>query len=105
MTGPRPIDPPSGIERRRRPESLLAGLDLNALIGRVDLDAVLAGVDLVGIAGIVIDGVDLPEIIRGASTSVTGDVVTDVRSTGERADDAVAHAVSRLLRRGSGANE
>ena len=38
-------------------------------------------------------------IIREASTSVTADVMTDVRSTSERADDAVANAVNRFLRR------
>ena len=47
----------------------------------------------------IIDGVDLPDIIREASTSVTADVMTDVRSTSERADDAVANAVNRFLRR------
>ena len=66
---------------------------------RIDIDAILGRVDLIGLAEEIIDGVDLPDIIREASTSVTADVMTDVRSTSERADDAVANAVNRFLRR------
>lgn len=89
-------------------EAVIAGVDLDAVIDTVDLDravshvdidAVINRVDLIGLADVIIDGVDLPGIIREASTSVTSDVMTDVRSTSERADDAVADMVGRLLRR------
>jgi len=89
-------------------EAVIAGVDLDAIIetvdldravSRVDIDAVINRVDLIGLADVIIDGVDLPGIIREASTSVTADVMTDVRSTSERADDAVADMVGRLLRR------
>ena len=63
------------------------------------IDAIIARIDLIGLADEIIDGVDLPSIIRDASTSVTSDVMVDVRSTGERADDAVANAINRILRR------
>jgi hypothetical protein len=47
----------------------------------------------------VIDGVDLPTIIRQSTTSVTAEVMTDVRSQGERADDLVTGIVDRMLGR------
>ena len=80
-------------------------IDLDAIAARIDIDAILGRVDLVGLAEEIIDGVDLSDIIREASTSVTADVMTDVRSSSERADDAVANAVNRFLRRrGAGAD-
>ncbi|MEO9327173.1 hypothetical protein [Gordonia aurantiaca] len=80
-------------------------IDIDAIAARIDIDAILDRVDLVGLAEEIIDGVDLPDIIREASTSVTADVMTDVRSTSERADDAVANAVNRFLRRRSAESE
>ncbi|AZG45277.1 hypothetical protein D7316_01872 [Gordonia insulae] len=74
-------------------------IDIDAIAGRIDIEAILDRVDLIGLANDIIDGVDLTDIIREASTSVTADVMTDVRSSGERADDAVANLVSRVLRR------
>ena len=90
-------------------DRVLAELDLTALVReRVDIDAVVAGVDieaiiaridLIGLADTVIDGVDLPRIIRESTMSVTADVMTDVRSQGERADDVVSGLVDRMLGR------
>ncbi|MDH3013394.1 hypothetical protein QM583_16440 [Gordonia alkanivorans] len=80
-------------------DAVATKIDLDSIAARIDIDAVLDRVDLVGLAEEIIDGVDLPDIIREASTSVTADVMTDVRSTSERADDAVANAVNRFLRR------
>ncbi|MGW0453863.1 MULTISPECIES: hypothetical protein [Gordonia] len=80
-------------------DAIIDTVDLDRAVSHVDVDAVINRVDLVGLADVVIDGVDLPGIIREASTSVTADVMTDVRSTSERADDAVAVMVGRLLRR------
>lgn len=80
-------------------DSIATRIDIDAIAARIDIDAILDRVDLVALAEEIIDGVDLPDIIREASTSVTADVMTDVRSTSERADDAVANAVNRFLRR------
>ncbi|MFT4088637.1 MAG: hypothetical protein QM658_16075 [Gordonia sp. (in: high G+C Gram-positive bacteria)] len=88
--------------------SLLASLDLNPAVLAIDLDRVLEGVnidavldrtDLVGVAGEVVDGIDLNSIVRDASASVTTEMITDVRSGSERADDRVDLFVSRMLRR------
>ncbi|MGV9710845.1 hypothetical protein ACWDTI_09295 [Gordonia sp. NPDC003424] len=80
-------------------DKIAAGLDIDAIAARIDVDAILNRVDLIGLANDIIEGVDLTGIIRDASTSVTADVMTDVRSSGERADDAVANIVARVLRR------
>ncbi|ABM16402.1 MULTISPECIES: hypothetical protein [Mycolicibacterium] len=69
------------------------------------IEAVLARIDLVTLANGVIDGVDLPRIIRESTTSVTADVMTDVRSQGERADDAVSGFVDRMMGRRRGFRE
>lgn len=83
--------------------AVLDELDLTAIVrDRLQADAieaVIARIDLVGLANEVIDGVDLPAIIRESTTSVTAEVMTDVRTQGERADDAVSGFVDRVLGR------
>ena len=74
-------------------------VDIDAVVRDVDIDAIIARIDLVGLADAVIDGVDLPRIIRDSTTSVTADVMTDVRNQGERADDLVSGLVDRMLGR------
>jgi hypothetical protein len=88
---------------------ILDELDLNALVReRVDIDAIAADldieavinrVDLIALADRVIEGVDLPAIIRESTNSMTAEVMTDVRTQGERADDVVAGIVDRVLGR------
>lgn len=72
-------------------ERVLDELDLNELVR--------TRVDLVGLANEVVDGIDLQAIIRQSTESVTAEVMTDVRSQGERADDLVSGFVDRLLGR------
>ncbi len=74
-------------------------VDVNAIARDVDIDAIIARIDLIGLADVVIDGVDLPSIIRQSTTSVTAEVMTDVRSQGERADDLVTGIVDRMFGR------
>jgi hypothetical protein len=74
-------------------------VDINAIAREVDIDAIIARIDLIGLADIVIDGVDLPTIIRQSTNSVTAEVMTDVRTQGERADDLVSGIVDRMLGR------
>ncbi|MDL9937972.1 hypothetical protein QSJ18_14555 [Gordonia sp. ABSL1-1] len=87
------------VDLERLIDAVLGSMDLDALVARVDIDAILGRVDLIGLADEIIAGVDLTGIIRDASSTVTADVMTDVRGTSERADDVVANAVDRLLRR------
>lgn len=74
-------------------------VDIDAVVRDIDIDAIIARIDLVGLADDIIDGVDLPKIIRESTTSVTADVMTDVRTQGERADDMVSGLVDRVLGR------
>jgi hypothetical protein len=78
---------------------VLEELDLDAVVSEVDIDAIVARLDLIGLANQVIDGVDLPTIIRDSTSSVTEEVMADVRTQGERADDMVAGFVDRMLGR------
>lgn len=72
-------------------ELVLDELDLNELVRR--------RVDLVGLANEVIDGIDLQSVIRESTDTMTNEVMSDVRSQGERADDAISGFVDRLLGR------
>jgi len=72
-------------------DRVLDELDINALVRE--------RVDLIGLADEVVAGIDLPAIIRESTGSVTADVMDDVRSQGERADDAVSGIVNRILGR------
>jgi hypothetical protein len=72
-------------------ELVLDELDLNNLVRE--------RIDLIGLADDVIDGVDLQAIIRQSTASVSENVMSDVRTQGERADDMVSGFVDRLLGR------
>ncbi|MET0451874.1 MAG: hypothetical protein ABW137_08535 [Mycobacterium sp.] len=74
-------------------------VDVDAIAADIDIDAIIARIDLIGLANLIIDGVDLPAIIRESTTSVTAEVMTDVRTQGQRADDAVSGFVDRMLGR------
>lgn len=88
-----------GIAARLELAPILARVDVDAVVQRVDVDAVIRRVDLVGLADTVIDGVDLPAIIRESTGTMSTEAVNGVRSQGMRADDAVAGFVGRVLRR------
>lgn len=60
------------------------------------VDAVIARIDLVALADQVIDGVDLPAIIRASTATVTADVMTDVRSQGDGFVDRMRGRRERL---------
>lgn len=77
-------------------------VDVDAIAADIDIDAIIARIDLVGLTNEVIDEVDLPAIIRESTNSVTADVMTDVRTQGERGDDFVAGLVDRVLGRDQG---
>jgi hypothetical protein len=80
-------------------DAITARVDVDTIAGRVDVDAIVDRLDLVALANRVIDGIDLPEIIRESTGSVTGDMVRDVRMRGIEADEAVAGLAARFLRR------
>ena len=87
-------------------DAVLGRVDLTAVVlEQVDLDAlvdaILARIDLISLAEEVIEGVDLPEIIRESTGSMASDTVQGARMQGIAADEAVGRVVDRfLLRRG-----
>ncbi|MFB9876814.1 hypothetical protein ACFFMN_02625 [Planobispora siamensis] len=76
-----------------------ARIDVDAIAARIDLDAIIARIDLAGLAEQVIDAIDLPEIIRDSTGSMTSGVVRGVRMQSIGADEKVASVFGRILRR------
>jgi hypothetical protein len=82
-------------------DAIVDRLDLDSIVARVDFDPILARLDLIGLARYVVDGIDLPTIIRSSSGSMTTDFVRGVRRGSADADVAVERMVDRLLLRGA----
>lgn len=80
-------------------ERIIDRVDVDAIAAKVDVDAVIGRVDLVGLSNEVIDGVDLPRIIRESTSTMSTEAVRGARSQGMAADDAVAGFVGRLFGR------
>ena len=76
------------------------GLDIDAILDRIDFNAVVAQrVDLIGLAEYVVDGIDLPRIIRESTGSVASESLRGVRTRSMDADQALAGLVDRMLMR------
>ena len=75
------------------------GLDVDAVAARLDIDAVINRVDLIGLAEYIVDGIDLPRIIRESTGSVASEGLREVRTRSIEADQALAQFVDRLLLR------
>ncbi|HEY9375937.1 MAG TPA: hypothetical protein VIQ02_02440 [Jiangellaceae bacterium] len=80
-------------------DAVVARIDIDAIARRIDIDAIIARIDLVGLADEVIDGIDLPEIIRESTGTVASEVVRGVRMQSIDADEAIARVVDRLFLR------
>jgi len=77
-------------------------VDLAGVIEQVDVDAVLARVDLLGLATYIIEGIDLPVIIRESTGGVTTEVLRGARQHSYEADQTVARVIDRMLLRHRG---
>ncbi len=80
-------------------DHVLARIDIDEVAAQVDVDAVLDRVDLIGLAGYIIDGVDLPEIIRESTGSMASEGLRGVRMQSIDADERVNRLVDRVLLR------
>ncbi|MEV0671663.1 hypothetical protein [Mycobacterium sp. NPDC050441] len=90
----------AGVEPVKSAVSTIAVQIVDRVLDELDLnELVRERVDLIGLANEVVDGIDLPAIIRQSTESVTTEVMADVRTQGERADDVVSGFVDRLLGR------
>ena len=80
-------------------QQIVDRIDVDAIVARVDIDAIIAKLDLVALAEVVVEGIDLPGIIRSSTGSMASEGVREVRRQGIGADERVAHVVDRLLHR------
>jgi hypothetical protein len=80
-------------------DAVVARIDIDAIARRIDIDAIISRIDLVGLADEVIEGIDLPEIIRASTGTVASEVVRGVRMQSIDADEAIARVVDRLFLR------
>jgi hypothetical protein len=87
------------IAKRIDLDAVVARIDVDAIVSRVDVDAIVQRLDLIALAEEVVNGIDLPEIIRGSTGSMASEVVRDVRMQSIDADVAIARLVDRIIRR------
>jgi hypothetical protein len=87
------------IAKRIDVDAIVERIDIDTIISRVDVDAIVRRLDLVGLAEEIVNGIDLPEIIRQSTGSMASDVVRDVRMESIDADLAIARLVDRMIRR------
>jgi hypothetical protein len=87
------------IARRIDVDAIVERIDIDAIVSRVDIDAIVQRLDLVALAEEVVNGIDLPEIIRESTGSMASEVVRDVRIQSIDADVAIARIVDRVIRR------
>ena len=87
------------IARRIDLDAIAARIDIDAIVSRVDVDAIVQRLDLVALAEEVVNGIDLPEIIRESTGSMASEVVRDVRMQSIDADVAISRLVDRIIRR------
>ena len=87
------------VARRIDVDAIVERIDIDAIVSRVDIDAIVQRLDLVGLAEEIVNGIDLPEIIRESTGSMASEVVRDVRMQSIDADVAIARFVDRIIRR------
>jgi len=80
-------------------DMLVSAVDIAAIVDRVDLDAIVDRVDVVSLAEEVVNGIDLPEIIRQSTGTMASEVVRDARMQSIVADVAIARLVDRIIHR------
>jgi hypothetical protein len=87
------------IAKRLDLDAIVEGIDIDGIVSRVDVDAIVQRLDLVALAEEVVNGIDLPEIIRESTGSMASEVVRDARMQSIDADVAIARLIDRVLRR------
>jgi hypothetical protein len=80
-------------------DAIARRIDLDAIVEGIDIDAIVQRLDLVALAEEVVNGIDLPEIIRESTGSMASEVVRDARMQSIDADVAIARLIDRVLRR------
>ncbi|HEY7283688.1 MAG TPA: hypothetical protein VID47_19085 [Actinomycetota bacterium] len=83
-------------------EEIIARVDIDGVVRRVDIDAIVKRLDLASLTDEVITEVDLREIVRESSSSITGEAVDAVRVQGMNADRFVSRLMDKVLFRRAG---
>ena len=87
------------IAKRIDLDAIVERIDIDAVVSRIDLDAIVDRVDVVSLAEEVVNGIDLPEIIRESTGTMASEVVRDARMQSIVADVAIARLVDRIIHR------
>ncbi len=74
-------------------------VDVDRIADDIDLDRIVDRLDLIGLARYVVDGIDLPGIVRESTGSMTSEVVRSAREQSMDADRLVERVVDRMLLR------
>jgi hypothetical protein len=78
-------------------ERLIDQIDIDRIVRRLDVEAIVRRLDLAAIARDVLDEIDVEEIIRESSGSLTVQTVDALRARGVDADRRLAELVDRVL--------
>jgi hypothetical protein len=87
------------IAARIDPDEIAERIDVDRVAARLDMDAVIARVDLPRLVQEVLDEIDLPDLIRESTGTLTADAIEEVRYVSVSADRMIARAVDRFIRR------
>ncbi len=83
-------------------EEIIAKVDIDGVVQRVDIDAIVKRLDLASLTDEVITEVDLRELVRESSSSITGEAVDAVRVQGMHADRFVSKLMDKVMFRRAG---
>jgi hypothetical protein len=83
-------------------DDIIARVDIDGVVRRVDVDAIVKSLDFGALTDEVMNEVDIREIVRESSSSITGEAVDAVRVQGMNADRLVSRLMDRVLFRKAG---
>jgi hypothetical protein len=83
-------------------DAIASRIDIDAIVRRVDLQAIVNQLDLPAITQEVIEEVNIGELIRESTGSITTETVDAIRYQGMNADRLVSRIVDRVLMRRKG---
>ncbi|MFM7616768.1 MAG: hypothetical protein ACKO72_04815 [Actinomycetes bacterium] len=80
-------------------DALVRRVDVDAIVGRVDVNRIMERVDIAPMAAEVLDTVDIGQIVRESTGTVTGDIVDSARIQSMQLDTFVNRIVDAVLLR------
>ena len=80
-------------------DELAEKIDVDRVAQRLDLDAIIVKLDLPQLVEEVLAEIDVADLIRQSTSTLTGDAIDEVRYVSVDADRLVARMVDRIIRR------